>query len=111
MKRLWKIDNRISGFLAGCLSSMVCFWIVSGLVFAILFWQVPKSPLEWVMYVVQTVFQGIALPVLAIVSKREGAKQSKVLKETHDAVMNELALIKQLCGACQYLNVKEIPGR
>ncbi len=43
----------------------------------------------------QSIFQGVALPILGYVSKKAGDNQEKVLNETHDTVMQELALVKE----------------
>ncbi|WP_211241939.1 hypothetical protein, partial [Ectobacillus panaciterrae] len=74
---------------------MVCFYIILGLVIVPLFFQRPNTLVEWVQYVIQSIFQGIALPVLGYVARFAGEKQEKIVSETHDTVMEELALVKE----------------
>ncbi len=82
--------------LADALATMIMFFGVMFLTLSILFFQTPHTPLEWVQYVIQTFFQGVALPVLAFVAKIEGERQRRLLEETHDAVMLEMKEIKEM---------------
>lgn len=94
-----KIDifnNWLANKLSDYLATMVCFYIVLALVLSILFLQLPRTPLEWIGFVIQTLFQGVALPVLAFVAKISGEKQERLLTETHDAVIEELTYIKEV---------------
>ena len=93
---LKRTNERIALILSDSLSSMACFWVITVLVLAVLRFQVPGSPLEWIQYAVQTFFQGVALPVLAFVSKKEGDKSRKMNSETHDTVMNELGEMRAI---------------
>ena len=90
-----RMNERIAIMLSNSLSSMICFWVICVMVIAVLQWQVPKNPLEWIEYLVQTFFQGVALPVLAFVAKKEGEESRKMNTETHDIVMGELKDLKQ----------------
>ncbi|MFF2874970.1 hypothetical protein ACFVR2_01480 [Gottfriedia sp. NPDC057991] len=74
---------------------MACFYIVLGFVIIPLFFQSPNTIVEWVQYIIQTIFQGIALPVIGYVARIAGEKDEKIIKETHDAVMEELVLVKE----------------
>ena len=56
----------------------------------VLFWQRPNTLVGWITYISTAIFQASALPVLAFVSKKEGATQQALLQETHDTVMGEL---------------------
>lgn len=93
---LKRTNERIALLLSDVLSSMCCFWLITVLVLAVLEFQTPHSPLEWIQYVVQTFFQGVALPVLAFVAKKEGDKSRKMNTETHDLVMKEFRDLKDL---------------
>ena len=93
--------------LANALATMVMFFGVTFLTLSILFFQKPTTPLEWVQYIVQTFFQGVALPVLAFVAKIEGNKQQKLLQETHDAVMSEMKEIKGMMTVLNKIEVEE----
>ncbi|MEI4831600.1 hypothetical protein WAX78_19415 [Bacillus sp. FJAT-53711] len=81
--------------LALWLSTMACFYIVFGLVIVPLFFQHPNNLVEWVQYMIQTIFQGVALPVIGYVARIAGEKDEKIISETHDAVMEELGLVKE----------------
>lgn len=80
--------------LAFWLSTMACFYLISALVLVPLFFQRPQGLVGWVEYVVQSLFQGVALPVLGYVARVAGEKQEKVLNETHDTVMEQLGVLK-----------------
>ena len=80
--------------LAIFLSTMGCFYLIFALVIVPLFFEHPNDLVGWVQYVVQSIFQGIALPILGYVAKKSGDSQEKVLNETHDTVMKEFVLIK-----------------
>jgi len=96
MKHKQPFTEWFANKLAYALATMACFFIVFALTSSILFFQTPRSALEWVQYIIQTVFQGVALPVLAFVAKIAGERQEKLLKETHDTVMKEVKEIKEL---------------
>ena len=85
-----RFNDLVADLLADCLSTMACFWIVTVMVVVVLFWQRPTSLVGWVTYFSTAVFQASALPVLAFVSKKEGAAQQALLQETHDQVMGEM---------------------
>ena len=93
--------------LADALATMVMFFGVTFLTLSILFFQAPKTPLEWVQYIIQTFFQGVALPVLAFVAKIEGKKHQKLLQETHDAVMCEMKEIKEMMAEMKNIEIVE----
>lgn len=77
-------------------STMVCFYVVTLLTLATLYFDMPKNIQGWLMYWVGIFFQAVALPVLGYVSRKAGEKQEQLLQETHDAVMEELTLIKKM---------------
>jgi cell shape-determining protein MreC len=81
--------------LALWLSTMACFYFIFALVVVPLFFQHPTDLVGWVQYIVQSIFQGIALPVIGFVARLTGEKQERILKETHDAVMEELVLVRK----------------
>jgi hypothetical protein len=105
MKRT-NINDLIAGKLADWLATVVVFYMVCFLTLSILFFQMPKTALEWVQYIVQTVFQGISLPILALVAKQEGTKMAKMLKETHDGVRVELKELKAIMDS-MHITLKE----
>lgn len=81
--------------LAFWLSTMACFYVITALVIVPLFFQRPSGLVGWVQYIVQSIFQGVALPVLGYVARIAGEKQERVVTETHDTVMEELAIVKE----------------
>lgn len=89
-----RLNDWLGDKLAFWLSTMGCFYIIFALVVVPLFFQHPTDLVGWVQYIVQSLFQGIALPVLGYVARIAGERQEKVLNETHDTVMEELALVK-----------------
>ena len=93
--------------LADALATMVMFFGVTFLTLSILFFQTPKTPLEWVQYIIQTFFQGVALPVLAFVAKIEGNRQQKLLQETHDTVMQEIKELKEMMAELRKVEDEE----
>lgn len=81
--------------LAFGLSTMACFYIVSAFVLIPLIWQRPQGLIGWVQFLIQSLFQGAALPVLGYVARIAGEKQEQVINETHECVMQELSLVKE----------------
>ena len=102
-----KFNEWLAGKLADALATMVMFFGVTFLTLSILFFQTPKTPLEWVQYIIQTLFQGVALPVLAFVAKIEGERQRKLLQETHDTVMQEMKEIKAMMAEMGRIELEE----
>ena len=92
---LRKVNDYVGDKLAFGLSTMAAFWIVSASVILPLFFQTPHDLVGWVQYLIQSFFQGAALPVLGYVSRIAGERQEKMLNETHDCVMQELDLVKE----------------
>ncbi|SEC64390.1 hypothetical protein [Paenibacillus sp. GP183] len=84
--------------LALYLSTMGCFYIIFMLVIVPLFFQHPNDLVGWVQYIVQSIFQGVALPILGYVSTKAGENQERVLNETHDTVMKNWSLLKRNCS-------------
>ena len=91
-----KVHKQFAEILADGLATMIVFYAITFLTLSILFFQAPKTPLEWIQYAIQCFFQGVALPVLAFVAKISGERQEKLLQETHDIVMREIKDIKNL---------------
>ncbi len=90
-----KFNDWLGDKLALWLSTMAMFYAITALVLAPLLWQRPQGLVGWMQYSISVFFQGAALPVLGYVSRKAGEDQAQILRETHDVVMEELALIKQ----------------
>lgn len=88
--------NKLIRLISNFLASRICFFVFCVIAFFPLFYALPKDILAWCQYISQTVVQLVALNVLAIISKSEGAKSAKMLKETHDAVMAELKEVRAI---------------
>ena len=89
-----KISEWIGNRLSDGLSSMVMFYVVTFLVLLPLLFERPTTFIAWIQYLSTAVLQAAALPLLGYTTKRSGDIQAKILQETHDSVMNELAIIK-----------------
>jgi CBS domain containing-hemolysin-like protein len=92
---LRRFNDWLGDKLANGLSTMACFYIISVAILATLFFQRPVGVQAWLLFWVTVFFQGVALPVLGYVSRKSGERQEQVLNETHDAVMQELAIVKK----------------
>lgn len=92
---LQKVNDWIGDKLALWLSTMRCFYLICALVLVPLLFQQPQGIVAWAQYIVQCIFQGVALPVLGYVARMVGASQERTLNETHDAVMEELDIVKE----------------
>jgi hypothetical protein len=92
---LKRFNDWLGDKLAYWLSTMACFYLISIAILATLFFQRPQGVQAWLMFWVTVFFQGAALPVLGYVSRKAGERQEQILNETHDAVMEELALVKE----------------
>lgn len=99
-----KFDDWLGDKLAFLLSTMGCFYLIFALVVVPLFFQHPTDLVGWVQYIVQSFFQGVALPVLGYVARIAGEKQEQVLKETHDAEMEEIAELKEIMNLLKSQN-------
>lgn len=91
-----RFNDWLGDKLAFWLSTMGCFYLISIAILATLFFQRPEGVQAWLLFWVTVFFQGVALPVLGYVARKSGEKQEQVLNETHDAVMEELVLVREL---------------
>jgi len=89
-----KVNDWMGDRLAFWLSTMACFYFITLLVIVPLFFERPEGLVGWVQYLVQSIFQGVALPVLGYVARIAGERQEKVLIETHDNVSEQLSVLK-----------------
>lgn len=93
--RVSKLNQRIAEKMSAGLSTMWCLWIVLLLVLFPLIWNRPDTLYGWAQYLSTAVFQAVALPVLAFVSREETRKQMRILNETRNAEMEELKLLRK----------------
>lgn len=90
-----RFNDWIGNAMAVGFSTMACFWVVAFLTLSTLIFDPPKNLQGWLLYWVGIFFQAVALPVLAYTGKIQSDKQEQILKETHDAVMDELAIVRE----------------
>lgn len=84
-------------WIADKMGTNVCIVLFTLIAVVPLYYQLPDNILTWQQWLSQTAIQLIALAILAKVSKIEGGKQAKLIRETHDIVIRELKLLKELC--------------
>jgi hypothetical protein len=96
VNKLRKANDWIGEKLAYWMSTMHCFYLISIMVVLPLLWQRPTNLVGWMQYLISVFFQGVALPVLGYVARLAGEKQEKMMLETHDTVLQELAEIKEI---------------
>ena len=105
--------------MSGLANANATAWTVYLLVFSIVkVWTIspPHTLGEWLTAIVNTLYQGAALPLISFVAKVEGQKSREesqknnvLIQETHDTVMVELAKIQnhqQVCECCQRDDLK-----
>ena len=92
---LKKFNDWVGDKLSDGLSSMIVFYIISFLVLVPLIIERPNTLIGWIQYMSTAVLQACALPLLGYTTNKQGSIQSKLLKETHDTVINELSIIQE----------------
>jgi hypothetical protein len=92
---LRRMNDWLGDKLSNALSTMEMFYLVALLVVVPLIWQRPQGLVGWMQYMIAVFFQGTALPVLGYVARKSGESQEKVMRETHDTVMEELRLMRE----------------
>lgn len=80
----------LSDFL-GSNTAISIFFVIA---FVPLMVQLPRSVLEWQIWLSQTAIQLIALGIIQKGTHLEGQRNYKILKETHYSVMAELRILK-----------------
>lgn len=105
-----RFNDWLADKLAAALSTMWLFWALTLLVFAALLAQTPNGAQGWILFWVSIFFQGVALPVLAFVSNKQGDRMERVLRETHDAVLQELTEVKQMHAELSARHTRLVDG-
>ena len=96
--------------LLGTNWAILCFALIA---FVPLYFQVPRSIIEWQTWISQTCIQLVALAILQRGTQIEGAKSLQLLQETHDKELEEFNVLKDIlaevkeqhknsCGYCIY---------
>jgi cell shape-determining protein MreC len=81
--------------LTDILSSMWLFWMLVILLIIAAIMEPPNTPYTFVMFVISAAFQAVALPVLAVTSNLQGARQERVARDTYKNTLEELKLINE----------------
>ncbi len=91
-----RFNDWIADKLASFMATMLLFWLLLliDVVGAIV--DPPANVQGWLLWGVSILFQSVALPVLALVANKQGDRTERVLGDTHDRVMAELAEIRQM---------------
>lgn len=74
--------------------AIICFAVIA---IVPLFFQLPRTVIEWQNWLSQTCIQLIALAVLQKGTRTEGRRQQRLIKETHDIMVAEF---KRECFSC-----------
>ncbi|MFB5192745.1 hypothetical protein [Alicyclobacillus fastidiosus] len=100
---LSKADNAIMSGLVWATTTKQAFYALNLLVIAAVLANPPTSIQGWLLVIVSEYYQGVALPGLGAAqkkveeaTKKENEQTRKLLQETHDAVMDELAEIRSM---------------
>lgn len=97
MRRVLRaIDSGYINFLLWATSSKKAAWILTGLIAAAVVADPPKSLQALLLVVISEYYQGVALPAIGAASAREGESTRKLLQETHDTAMAEMAEVKAM---------------
>lgn len=98
MRRAWRIYQQGNAWIADHLSTwmitMEAFWILVVLTWGSVAISRPAGAQGWDLFLVSIFFQGAALPILGLVSQKQGDRMERVMRETHDAAMEEVALLR-----------------
>jgi hypothetical protein len=82
--KILKFNSWLMYRLANINASAWVFYALVFLVIETLNFEVPKSPLGWINFCVQTLYQGAALPLCAFVAKVEGQETRRMIREMHE---------------------------
>jgi len=98
MRRIWQAYHRGNTWIADHLSvwmiTMEAFWILVVLTWGSVVISRPAGAQGWDLFLVSIFFQGAALPILGLVSQKQGDRMERVMRETHDAAMEEVGLLR-----------------
>jgi len=94
LKKLTNFNEKLGTILSDGLSSMQMFYIVTLCVVIPLLFQRPSTLIEWIQYLSTAILQAVALPLLGFTTKKSGDAQEKVIKESHDLLLNEFEELK-----------------
>ena len=90
-ERIKRIEDALADRLASFMATMLLFWILLILDVAGAIVDPPANVQAWLLWGVSILFQSVALPILALVSNKQGDRMEKKIDNTQTAVMAELA--------------------
>lgn len=90
-----RFNDLIADKLSAAMATMTLFWLLLILDVAGAIIDPPQNVQAWLLWGVSILFQSVALPVLAFVSNKQAERTEKVLRETHDKVLEEFNMIKE----------------
>lgn len=96
LKKLTNFNEKLGVILSDGLSSMQMFYIVFFCVVLPLLVEHPSSLIAWIQYLSTAILQAVALPLLGFTTKKSGDAQEKVIKESHDILINQFVELKNL---------------
>lgn len=87
------------------MATMLLFWIlvILDVVGAIV--DPPTTVQGWLLWGVSIFFQSVALPVLALVSNKQGERMEKKLDETHDKTFEVVADLHEIASELHDLHI------
>lgn len=88
--------DRFCTWLADSLGTNTAIAAFVLIAFVPLWFQLPKTVIEWQSWLSQTCIQLVALAVLQKGTRLQGDRSDRMLKETHDAVMQEMGELKTM---------------
>jgi hypothetical protein len=91
-----RFNNFIADKMASLMATMLLFWILLILDVAGAIVDPPSNIQGWLLWGVSILFQSVALPVLALVSNKQGDRMETKLDQTHDASVEILAEVHEI---------------
>ena len=102
-----RFNDWLAGIMSRALSSMVLFWLLVVLTWGSVLLQRPDGAQGWDLFLVSIFFQAVALPVINYTTAKQGDRTEALVRETHDAVMDELASLRRM-NAVQAEEIAEL---
>jgi len=96
LKKLTIFNEKLGVILSDGLSSMQMFYIVFIFVVLPLLFEHPSSLIAWIQYLSTAILQAVALPLLGFTTKKSGDVQEKVIKESHELLINQFNELKDM---------------
>jgi hypothetical protein len=82
--------------LADALGTNWAIFVFASIAFVPLYFQLPRTIIEWQNWVSQTCIQLVALAILQRGTQIEGTRTNQLLQETHDKELEEFGILKDI---------------